>query len=165
MTGERLRQVAPPLARQDGPPQGLSPDKLDLSVLSDSRDRWEGKVTLEDGRAVPFLVCGEGRNVYVWIEGQAFVFASTATVAAGQGPGQTGVDEVLCHTPGIVIAVNVAPEEVVEAGQDLVVIESMKTEQIIRSPRHGTVQRVPVQEGDRVDRGMRLVVLYPVSEE
>jgi biotin carboxyl carrier protein len=41
----------------------------------------------------------------------------------------------------------------------------MKTEQIVKSPRQGTVQRVSVQEGDRVDRGMRLVVLVPLSEE
>jgi biotin carboxyl carrier protein len=46
-----------------------------------------------------------------------------------------------------------------------VIIESMKTEQIVKSPRQGTVQRVSVQEGDRVDRGMRLVVLVPLSEE
>jgi biotin carboxyl carrier protein len=65
----------------------------------------------------------------------------------------------------VVIAVHVAADDVVEAGQDLVIIESMKTEQIVKSPRQGTVQRVSVQEGDRVDRGMRLVVLVPLSEE
>ena len=48
---------------------------------------------------------------------------------------------------------------------DLVIIESMKTEQIVKSPRDGTVERVSVQEGDRVDRGMRLVVLVPLEEE
>jgi biotin carboxyl carrier protein len=49
----------------------------------------------------------------------------------------------------------------VEAGQDLVIIESMKTEQIVKSPRDGKVERVSVQEGDQVDRGKRLVVLVP----
>jgi len=39
----------------------------------------------------------------------------------------------------------------------------MKTEQIVKSPRDGVVQRVSVQQGDRVDRGMRLVVLTPVD--
>ena len=57
-----------------------------------------------------------------------------------------------------------AVDDVVEAGQDLVIIESMKTEQIVKSPRQGTVQRVSVQPGDRVDRGMRLVVLHPLTE-
>jgi biotin carboxyl carrier protein len=37
----------------------------------------------------------------------------------------------------------------------------MKTEQIVKSPRDGVVQRVSVEEGDRVDKGMRLVVLVP----
>ena len=67
--------------------------------------------------------------------------------------------------PGVVIAVHVVADDIVEAGQDLVIIESMKTEQVVKSPRQGTVQRVSVQEGDRVDRGMRLVVLVPLTDE
>ncbi|SVC32429.1 uncharacterized protein METZ01_LOCUS285283 [marine metagenome] len=39
----------------------------------------------------------------------------------------------------------------------------MKTEQIVKSPRDGVVERLSVVEGDRVDRGMRLVVLVPVG--
>ena len=41
----------------------------------------------------------------------------------------------------------------------------MKTEQIVKSPREGIVQRVSVEDGDRVDRGMRLVVLVPLTDE
>ena len=67
--------------------------------------------------------------------------------------------------PGVVIAVHVAEGDTVAAGQDLLVIESMKTEQVVKSPRDGTVQRVPVQPGDRVDRGMRLVALAPLQRE
>ncbi len=62
------------------------------------------------------------------------------------------------------IEVHVAVDDLVAAGQDLVIIESMKTEQIVKSPRDGTVQRVSVQPGDRIDRGMRLVVLHPLAE-
>ena len=77
---------------------------------------------------------------------------------------QDAGDDIVCPVPGVVIAVHVAADDVVEAGQDLVIIESMKTEQVVKSPRAGTVQRVSVQEGDRVDRGMRLVVLVPIVE-
>ena len=63
--------------------------------------------------------------------------------------------------PGVVITVHVATDDMVTAGQDLVIVESMKTEQIVKSPRDGVVQRVSVEEGDRVDKGMRLVVLVP----
>ena len=63
------------------------------------------------------------------------------------------------------IAVHVVEDDVVESGQVLVVIESMKTEHVIKSPRSGTVQRVSVQPGDRVDRGMRLLVLHPLPAE
>ena len=57
----------------------------------------------------------------------------------------------------------VAEGDSVAEGQTLLVIESMKTEQVIKSPRDGTVQRVAVQPGDRVDRGMRLVALTPLE--
>ena len=67
--------------------------------------------------------------------------------------------------PGVVIAVHVAEGDTVAAGQDLLVIESMKTEQVVKAPRDGTVQSVPVQPGDRVDRGMRLVVLVPLQAD
>ena len=71
---------------------------------------------------------------------------------------------ILCPVPGVVIAVHVAEGDVVEQGQDLVTLESMKTEQVVRSHRPGTIQRVSVKEGDRVDRGMRLVALAPEGE-
>ena len=78
---------------------------------------------------------------------------------------QISTDEILCSMPGVILAVHVAEGDTVAAGQDLLVIESMKTEQVVKSPRDGTVQRVAVQTGDRVDRGMRLVVLVPLQVE
>ena len=59
------------------------------------------------------------------------------------------------------ITVHVATGDTVTAGQDLVIVEYMKTGQIVKSPGDGVVQRVSVEEGDRVDKGMRLVVLVP----
>jgi biotin carboxyl carrier protein len=103
--------------------------------------------------------------VYVWISGESYVFAPVSpTNARSSRTDQSASDEIICPVPGVVIAIQVAVGDMVEAGQELVVVESMKTEQIIKSPRDGTIDRVSVQEGDRVDRGMRLVVLTSVAE-
>ncbi|HIN06728.1 MAG TPA: acetyl-CoA carboxylase biotin carboxyl carrier protein subunit, partial [Dehalococcoidia bacterium] len=82
----------------------------------------------------------------------------------GRTTQRISTDEILCSVPGVVLTVDVADGDPVVEGQTLLVIESMKTEQVVKSPRDGTVQRVAVQPGDRVDRGMRLVALAPLEK-
>ena len=73
--------------------------------------------------------------------------------------------KVEAHITGTIFRIETEVGASVQPGDSLIIIESMKTEQIVKSPRDGVVQRVSVQEGDRVDRGMRLVVLAPVDGE
>ena len=167
MTTRRLRQVHPPVEEADPlSPElatGLS-DATDIDITASAPGRWEGRVRLEDGRTVTFLARRAGQQVHVWIAGQSYVFSPPAPTTRARRSGQAASDDIVCPVPGVVIAVHVAADDTVEAGQDLVIIESMKTEQIVKSPRDGVVQRVSVQEGDRVDRGMRLVALVPVED-
>lgn len=165
MTTRRLQQIHPPGTESSvvGLEEILAEMAIDVAVSLPGH--WEGSVHLEDGRTVPYLAQREGQQVHVWIAGESFVFGPTVSVARSQRAGQKASDDIVCPVPGVVIAVHVAADEVVEAGQDLVIIESMKTEQIVKSPRQGVVQRVSVQEGDRVDRGMRLVVLVPLTDD
>ena len=53
----------------------------------------------------------------------------------------------------------VAERERVESGQKLLSIEAMKMENEIRAPHAGTIERVAVQPGDRVELGDELVVI------
>ena len=160
MTTRRLQQVHPP----ESAPIDVG-GETDIDIVASSPGRWEGRVRLDGGSAVPFLAHRDGQQVHVWIAGESYVFSPAAPPARGRGSREDGGDDIVCPVPGVVIAVHVAADDAVEAGQDLVVIESMKTEQVVKSPRDGKVQRVSVQEGDRVDRGMRLVVLVPLAEE
>ena len=61
--------------------------------------------------------------------------------------------------PGRVVSVEVKPGDEVKRGQTVCVIESMKMEQAIASPRDGRVGSVPVSAGDSVQRGQTLVEL------
>src|SRR5689334_21868345 len=63
---------------------------------------------------------------------------------------------------GTVVRVDVAPDQVVSEGQQVVVLESMKMEHIVRAPAAGVVLRVEVASGDSVTRDQPLVVLGPV---
>jgi 3-methylcrotonyl-CoA carboxylase alpha subunit len=157
MTTRRLLQVHPP-----GPETTDANDAPDFEITASSPGRWEGTVHLDNGRTATFLAFRDGQQVHVWIAGETYVFAPPAPITRSRRSGQPASDDIVCPVPGVVIAVHVAAGDIVEAGQDLVIIESMKTEQLVKSPRGGTVERVSVQEGDRVDRGMRLVVLVPM---
>ena len=70
-----------------------------------------------------------------------------------------GPVEVRAIIPGRVVAVAVAPDDEVEAGQPLLVVEAMKMQNELRAPRAGTVQRVVVAVGSTIEIGELLVVL------
>lgn len=73
-------------------------------------------------------------------------------------PGPASADNAITALlPGRIISVEVKVGEVVTVGQPVIVIESMKMEQTIASPREGTVNRVLVSPGDSVAYGETLV--------
>lgn len=72
---------------------------------------------------------------------------------------QHGPTEVRAVIPGRVLAVAVAPGDVVIAGQQLLTVEAMKMQNELRSPRDGTVDRVAVAAGATVEPGDILLVL------
>lgn len=59
--------------------------------------------------------------------------------------------------PGLVTKVFVQPGERVEAGQRLLTLEAMKTEQSLRAPFAGVVQQLNAREGELVQEGAVLV--------
>ena len=73
---------------------------------------------------------------------------------AGHGP-----QRVVAPMPGRIAKVLVKVGDVVVAGQGLVVVEAMKMENELRSPRAGTVTEVPAGEGALVKANAVLVVV------
>ena len=71
----------------------------------------------------------------------------------------SGPLEVHAIIPGRVVAVFVAEGDTVEAGQQLLVVEAMKMQNELRSPRAGTVERIAVGAGQKVELGALLLVL------
>lgn len=67
--------------------------------------------------------------------------------------------QVAANMAGTVWKVLVKPGDAVSAGQDVVILESMKMEIPIAAEAAGTVQAVKVKEGDFVNEGDVLVEL------
>jgi biotin carboxyl carrier protein len=59
--------------------------------------------------------------------------------------------------PGLVVSVEVGPGDVVAERQTLLVIEAMKMQSPLRSPRAGRVGRVLVTPGALVEAGTDLI--------
>jgi biotin carboxyl carrier protein len=83
--------------------------------------------------------------------------ASTRTPRATAGA--SGTIGVTAPMTGSIIEVRCLPGDVVQKGQVLVVIESMKMNNELRAPASGKVESVPVEPGQRVNAGDLLVAL------
>ena len=69
--------------------------------------------------------------------------------------------DVPAHITGTVWKVEVSVGQVVQAGEVLVILESMKMEMPIEAPEAGTVKEVRCQLNQPVNEGDVLVVLAP----
>ncbi|BDG59825.1 acetyl-CoA carboxylase biotin carboxyl carrier protein subunit [Caldinitratiruptor microaerophilus] len=66
---------------------------------------------------------------------------------------------VVANMAGVVRTVLVKPGDTVAAGQDVIILESMKMEVPVPAASGGVVRHVKVREGDFVDEGDILVEL------
>ncbi len=70
----------------------------------------------------------------------------------------TGDGEMIqAPMPGKVLSVLIKEGETVKAGQDLLILEAMKMENVIKSAQEGVVDKVHVSDNDTVDKNQTLV--------
>ena len=67
--------------------------------------------------------------------------------------------ELRAIIPGRVLSVDVADGDSVEAGQRVLVVEAMKMQNELRSPRAGTIRGIAVGPGQTVELGDVLLVV------
>ena len=64
-----------------------------------------------------------------------------------------GRQKIVAPMPGKVIRLLVRPGDKVEAGQGLLVVEAMKMQNEVKSPKTGTVEKLQAKEGQPVNAG------------
>jgi biotin carboxyl carrier protein len=118
--------------------------------------RLDGRVTrlLVEKNATGWFVVLAGRRVAVEVRTarERLIAASSGGAAAGYGPAR-----VLASLPGLVREVAVEVGATVAHGERLVVLEAMKMQNEIRSPRAGMVLEVAVAAGQTVGAGALLI--------
>jgi biotin carboxyl carrier protein len=100
-----------------------------------------------------YIVSLNGRNVEVEI-----VDARRALKKAAQ-QGNTGAIELRAPMPGKIVKVLASEGTEVRANQGIVVMEAMKMQNEIKSPKAGVVKKLGVKEGAPVNAGDLLAVI------
>ena len=77
--------------------------------------------------------------------------------ALGEGPKQQGEFYLKSPMPGLVVTVPVSDGQEVAKGDVLVILESMKMQNELKSPRDGKISRMRVKVGDSVERKQTLL--------
>jgi biotin carboxyl carrier protein len=178
----RVRVTPAPATRHDGDgPLVVEPGDAELLAQGHGRGRLSlpvdggdgsgdaerttrsvlvGRVVATDRTGVPSLE--------VIVDGWRFEFTTEPESRAGlrerarrgaDAAGHGGPTEMRAIIPGRVVGVSVAAGDTVAAGQEILVIEAMKMQNELRSPRAGTVERLAVGAGARVELGDLLVVI------
>lgn len=70
-----------------------------------------------------------------------------------------GTKKVVAPMPGKVVRILAREHDAVEAGQGVVVVEAMKMQNELKSPKQGTVQKILVVAGASVNAGDVLLVI------
>jgi biotin carboxyl carrier protein len=83
----------------------------------------------------------------------------------GRRTGPAGGGAVRAPMPGLVVRVEVAVGDRVEAGAALVVVEAMKMQNELRAARAGRVAQIHIRPGVAVEKGALLVTLDPEAAD
>jgi acetyl-CoA carboxylase carboxyltransferase component/biotin carboxyl carrier protein len=131
------------------------PDTYRIAV-----DGQVAELTVERRTEFSWLVtcAGQHHQVLVWAH-------ATGSLLEVDGVAhRVDLDEgvaVRAGWPALVVSVAVAPDDAVEVGDPLVVVEAMKMESTIRATFAGTVTSVDVLPNEQVDAGAVLAVIRP----
>ena len=80
----------------------------------------------------------------------------TRRAAAGT---EAGPRKVTAPMPGKIVRILVAEKDEVKAGQGIIVMEAMKMQNELKSPKDGRVQKILTSEGSTVNPGDTLAVI------
>jgi 3-methylcrotonyl-CoA carboxylase alpha subunit/acetyl-CoA/propionyl-CoA carboxylase biotin carboxyl carrier protein len=127
-------------------------DPIDIVPLGNGRFQ----VAQGARRTVAYAVAGH--DTWVFINGRTFVIADTADGS----PRRARIDEqgaLTAPMPATVLKINAAVGQAIKRNDVVIVLEAMKMELPIRSPRDGVVKGIRCEAGELVQPGTTLLEL------
>ena len=135
-------------------------------TLGDKTYRCTQDSVILDDKRVPFWTHRTETEVLVWLDGVVHRFAVHDPRRRSSGDTQAGPagGTVKAQMPGKILRIKVEEGQTVEAGDNLLVMESMKMELALDAPVSGTVEKVTVAAEEMVSQGAVLVEIREDEE-
>jgi biotin carboxyl carrier protein len=139
-------------------------EKVSVEILEEPSVERSFLVARINGRILRAKIENEEKETYrVRVDGRVLNFSLEEPQSAAQddqlAEGSVGPVTVVAPMSGRVIVLNVSSDVLVQSGQALVVLEAMKMQNDITSPRDGMVKEIYVKEGALVKAGDRLCLI------
>lgn len=77
--------------------------------------------------------------------------------ASGGSVAQSGPYHLKAPMPGLIVSVVVEEKQEIKKGEVLLILESMKMQNELKSPRDGVIGRIQVEAGDSVEQRQKLL--------
>src|SRR5690242_7238829 len=116
-----------------------------------------------DGRSHESYIYQDDDNWQVLLHGRLYPVTvedereKRLRAAAGGGVAETGEFHLRAPMPGLVVAILVEEGQAIKKGQVLLILESMKMQNELKSPRDGTAGRIRVKAGETVEQKQTLL--------
>jgi acetyl/propionyl-CoA carboxylase alpha subunit len=116
-----------------------------------------------DGRSYEIKRQQTATGLYLWVGGTGFMVELRDPRSLRSRQKTAGVEKgpvkIFAPMPGRVVRVLITENREVEAGQGLLVVEAMKMQNEIKSPKKGVVKKISVQPGTAVNPGDTLAIV------
>jgi acetyl/propionyl-CoA carboxylase alpha subunit len=111
------------------------------------------------GKRHRFYVVNNHASCTVWLDGHTYYLQRAGRTGIAQAASTATTGEVRALMPGKVLRLEVAAGDTVHDKQTVVVMESMKMETPLQTPKAGRVTEVRCQPGQVVEMGELLMVI------
>jgi biotin carboxyl carrier protein len=142
--------------RVNGEPRTVDFRAMDESLYSILMENKSHEIVIEDRGGGDYELRLRGRLYTGQVLDER---AQLMLTQRGAGMSQSGEIAIKAPMPGLIAAVTVTEGQEVAAGQTVVILESMKMQNELRTTRGGIVQRIQVQPGQSVEQNKVLVTI------
>lgn len=141
-------------------------DDLFKVIINDKQEYDVSDVEVESN-LISFKVNDKFYNIYCFsdkdktylsIDGENYILKKDKTSKAKTGKQQKG-NSVFSPMPGLLVKVPVSIGDKVRSGETLAIVEAMKMQNELPSPRNGIVKKINAKEGEQVDALQMIVEL------
>ncbi len=135
----------------------------DFEILSQSQDRWVLKYKSNVYHCDVIEFDRQQKRYLLSINGQEIEFSLMDEVdlmVEEMGMNEVvvqNIDKLLAPMPGLVLSIDVEVGQEISEGENLLILEAMKMENIIKAPGKGTVKKINVSKSEKVEKDQLLI--------